>query len=445
MKTYQQSYYNMTAYVPEEDAYVLYNTMHQSMIVLTPKEKAQLDALKTVKGAHSDSNQVEIESDCIQNCISEGFILENPESEPEYLLYQYNKYKFNDRVLELLIMPTMECNFKCGYCFEHDRTGKMTPEVQRAVINFVKDQYENRPFKTLKVSWYGGEPLLAMDVIENLSCKLMAFANEVGVEYWAVLISNSYLATPEVVDKLVKWRVFTDLITIDGMGDVHDCHRCTKSGEPNFDVLMQNVQSMLKAGMAVEPHSVTDRGNLDSCLELAAKLHEDGMTMHCGHLSDFGGGNSDNVTKQFDLLTRSEYARACFDMLMAQNPTVDDFEAEFEPRHIGCGAPIDRYYEIDELGNVYKCGSNINPDAILFNICEPPETRSINRKEITKYCNYNPIEKGSNCRTCSCLPLCQGGCYNKRLHNTNTCHPMKFEGEAYLLGYYRALRDANAE
>lgn len=427
----KQSYYNMTAYVPEEDAFVLYNTHNQAMTVLDSDEKAALDAIESQEPS----------SDFAETLVEQGFVTDDPEAEAEYLFYQYNKYKFNDRVLELLIMPTMECNFNCAYCFEHDRTGKMTPEVQRAVVDFVKDQYANRPFKTLKVSWYGGEPLLAIDVIENLSHELIAFCDEKAIEYWAVLISNSYLATPDIAAKLVEWRVFTDLVTIDGVGEVHDCHRCLKSGEPNFDVLMENVQGMLKAGMAVEPHSVTDRSNLESCLELAKMLHADGMTMKCGHLSDFGGGNSDNVTEQFDLLTRSEYADACFDMLMAQNPTADDFAAAFEPLHIGCGAPIDRYYEIDELGNAYKCGSNINPDAILFNICEPPEQRTINRKVITHYCNYNPVAKGSACRTCSCLPICQGGCYNKRIHNTSTCHPMKFIGEKYLLGYYRSLRD----
>lgn len=430
---FQHSYYNMEAYVPEEDSFVLYNTHNRAMTVLSREEKAVYDALDSV-----------VEDDAgygfAQELAQAGFVLEDPESEAEYLFYQFNKYKFNDRVLELLVLPTMECNFKCAYCFEHNRTGVMSIEVQRALVDFVEDQYENRPFKTLKVSWYGGEPLLAMDVIENLSHEFIDFCGKRGLEYWAVLISNSYLATPDVAKKLMEWRVYTDLITIDGVGEVHDCHRCLKSGQPNFDTLMENVKGMRAAGMEVEPHSVTDKGNLESCIELAKMLRADGMKMKCGHLSDFGGGNSSDITRDFELLSRPEYARACFDMLMAQNPTVEDFEAEFEPLHIGCGAAIDRYYNIDELGNAYKCGSNLNPESVVFNICEPPEDRRINRAEIAKYCNYNPLDKGSACRTCHALPVCQGGCRNKRLGGTNTCHPMKFLGKEYLLAYYRAIR-----
>ncbi len=107
--SYKRSYYNLMTYVPEENAYVLYNTFHQSLTVLSPEEKSLYERVENL-------SPIELEDATIQELALQGFILENPQSDADYLRYQHNRYKFNDRVFELLIMPTMECNFNCAYC-----------------------------------------------------------------------------------------------------------------------------------------------------------------------------------------------------------------------------------------------------------------------------------------------------------------------------------------
>lgn len=75
--------------------------------------------------------------------------------------------------LGLTICPTMACNFACEYCFEssQDCKDKMTEKVQEDIFQFVKSVSPSH----LSITWFGGEPLLAMDVIESLSKKFMDY------------------------------------------------------------------------------------------------------------------------------------------------------------------------------------------------------------------------------------------------------------------------------
>ena len=87
----------------------------------------------------------------------------------------------------LTICPTMGCNFNCPYCFEDHGRGKMSPEVQDDVVALAERMLDTSGSKNVGVTWFGGEPLLAPDIIESLSERLMALAEQRGGEYHAGL------------------------------------------------------------------------------------------------------------------------------------------------------------------------------------------------------------------------------------------------------------------
>lgn len=67
----------------------------------------------------------------------------------------------------------MVCNFDCPYCFEDHFAGKMSEEVQDDVVALAERMLEASGTKDLHVTWFGGEPLLAPDIIESLSARLI--------------------------------------------------------------------------------------------------------------------------------------------------------------------------------------------------------------------------------------------------------------------------------
>jgi uncharacterized protein len=86
----------------------------------------------------------------------------------------------------------------------------------------------------LTVSWFGGEPLLALDIIEELSEAIVEWTNRHGVTYQAEMSTNGYYLSKETLQRLLKYKVNRFMVTLDGSKDVHDSRRALAN--PGADV-----------------------------------------------------------------------------------------------------------------------------------------------------------------------------------------------------------------
>jgi len=123
----------------------------------------------------------------------------------------------------LTIAVTMNCNLNCYYCYEkgYRRDNKMSETVQKAVVQFAKRMI--RPNSGMSIAWYGGEPLLAADVIENLS---YAFERAGFQLHDNSIITNVYLLTDSNAHMLSSVAgVTTVQVTIDDTKEIHDKRR----------------------------------------------------------------------------------------------------------------------------------------------------------------------------------------------------------------------------
>src|SRR5262245_33525306 len=72
----------------------------------------------------------------------------------------------SDRALELIILPTEQCNFRCTYCYEDFSIGRM---MKKTVVGIRHLMQRRAPDLTgLQLSWFGGEPLLARSIVYEL-------------------------------------------------------------------------------------------------------------------------------------------------------------------------------------------------------------------------------------------------------------------------------------
>src|SRR4051794_12669234 len=95
-------------------------------------------------------------------------------STEKYLLSQLNPDSY-----ELILYPTEQCNFRCSYCYEDFEIGRMSDDViagVKALISKISGRV-----KSLHLSWFGGEPLLAKGVIQEISEHALRCCNEMGV------------------------------------------------------------------------------------------------------------------------------------------------------------------------------------------------------------------------------------------------------------------------
>lgn len=122
----------------------------------------------------------------------------------------------------------------------------MNEKIQLVLIDFVRKILEENNYKKLNVSWYGGEPLLELEVIRKVSKNLIQLCQEEEVQYGASIVTNGVLLDLETA-KILKNECYVDRaqITIDGLPEYHNKRRILKDGKESFDIICRNIDNCM--------------------------------------------------------------------------------------------------------------------------------------------------------------------------------------------------------
>jgi uncharacterized protein len=150
------------------------------------------------------------------------------------------------RLLQLILMPTEQCNFRCVYCYEDFAAGEMS----RQVIDSVKALLVRRiaAIDHLVISWFGGEPMLALPIVEEIQ----GFAVELNrghpqVCMAASMTTNGSLLTRQRFERLLALGIRSYQISLDGTQESHDSTRQRLGGSGTFAVIWRNLLAMREA------------------------------------------------------------------------------------------------------------------------------------------------------------------------------------------------------
>ena len=339
----------------------------------------------------------------------------------------------------LTICPTMGCNFDCPYCFENHKQGKMTEEVQADVAALAERLLNTSRAKSLSVTWFGGEPLLAPEVIEALSEKLMALAEEHHAEYSAGIITNGYLLTPEIVKMLERVQVKSAQITLDGIGPAHDATRHLRGGGPTFERIVENLRQPIPFKVSVR-HNVHE-GNRDEIGQLKAFVED--LAKETGNAVSYypapvsGSEAAEKRGSRVDLIGEDVN---CQVGIMQDSGRFSRGSGHY------CSANLLFSVCIDEKGRLTKCWEAVDKEVISFgnahdwDPADPLRTAS-NPDRLTMFLNTAAPLSDEECRGCIWLPACRGGCPWQRLFRERRCLPYRNAPEDYV----RSLLDVKSK
>ena len=344
----------------------------------------------------------------------------------------------------LTICPTMGCNFDCPYCFEDHGRGKMTPEVQDDVVALAGLMLDASLAKGLSITWFGGEPLLASDIVESLSERLMALAGEKGAEYEASIITNGYLLTQEAVDMLDRCKVKSAQVTIDGLGAAHDATRYLRGGGPTFERIVSNLRDSKIPFRVDIRHNVHEenKGEMDDLRAFIAKLAEEsGNDLKYYPAPVTGSEAADARGKEVGLLCGSD----------ASDIGVRQEAGRFSAgRGHYCGAHSIWSIGIDDCGNLQKCWEAVDKPQFSFGTAHDwdpanPLRTAANPDNLTMYLNTASPVHDDECAECVWLPMCVGGCPHWRLAGKRRCVAFKDDPEAYVLALHARIGEDKAD
>lgn len=177
-----------------------------------------------------------------------GLILPHEIKEIKHPDSDYVQYLLDRRLSQLILQVTQQCNLRCSYCVYgglytnrvHDDR-KMTEELAKRSIDFFLEHSTDTDH--LVVSFYGGEPLLNMKLLEF--CVNYISKNVDGKKIIYTITTNGTLLNQQIMEFLSSNRFHT-MISLDGAKEEHDLNRKFKSGEGSFDIIMKNINIFKK-------------------------------------------------------------------------------------------------------------------------------------------------------------------------------------------------------
>ena len=421
------SEYNISAKIPEEDKWVIVNTYSGTC---TPMNAAYLYAM-------SELAELDEETPILKKLAQRGIITK--ENELDSIISTALLATGFPRGIGLTICPTLGCNFDCPYCFENHISSKMDEKTMDGVVKFAERMLVASGTKTMMVTWFGGEPLLACDVIESLSDRLMRLCEEHDTRYTASIFTNGYLLDQKTADMLGRVKISHAQITLDGIGSTHDMTRHLAGGGATFDRItdrLKNVKIPFRVNIRHNLHTK----NVDESDALRDLVRE---------LADKSG----NVLKYYAKeVTENEVAdsRGCTISTASFSDCTQAAlrrDAEHFRKGLGRFCVINTLWSvtIDPEGRLGKCWENVDkPDQSFGNIYDwnplNPIASSSTPDNLTKYLNTGVLYD-DECLSCIWLPQCRGGCCHQRLANNIKCVPYKDDPESFVRAVYAARKE----
>lgn len=146
----------------------------------------------------------EEEKDIYDFLLSAGILCEDDEDNKTLIKFNALSTRFHPMARSLAIMPTLDCNLACKYCFEgsNRHAGMMSIEVVERLKQHIKEQYGNGG-ELLRLIWFGGEPLLGFGIIEEIT----EFIQSLEIPFEASIITNGVLLNDSKIEKLNYLRL----------------------------------------------------------------------------------------------------------------------------------------------------------------------------------------------------------------------------------------------
>jgi uncharacterized protein len=383
------------------DTLLLYGGLAGRLVEVTGSTREFAEAL--LDNPNGDAADL---AEARQVLIDQGILI--PDSWDELSLLEARRARAHDPnvgSMSLTICPTVNCNFRCTYCYQHHVGRLMSPDVQDRLLAFLLRQ---RPAVTsLFVTWFGGEPLLGFDVIEELTPRLRALVGEGA--YSAHVITNGSLLTQAISTRLVDLGVESAQVTLDGPRTRHDERRPLAGGQSTFDRILENLRTAdrrLRFSVRVN----TDRRNADDVTELFDQLDAAGLR---GRVQVYFAP----VTAYTDVC--ADTAGHCLAGTEWSQLNVRLRLAAMERGYGTVGLPVSRTgmciaddprgWVVTPEGRLFKCWNDVTtPDRAVHDIVTGEQTPQM-QAELERWTSWSPFRL-TDCVDCKTLPQCHSGC-----------------------------------
>ena len=420
-----------TRLICDKDRYFVYNSLSNFFGQI---EEELYTLLSQKENNHLSADELNTES--VEILMKKNIITENDDDDILKYAAVIKGRRNIANSLHLTIAPTMDCNFSCPYCFETKEKGKMDDATIKNIIEFVKNQSH---VNAIRITWFGGEPLLYPDVVEKISEGLAAACT---IPVSAKIITNGYFLNEKNIALLEKAKVNAIQLTIDGLPETHNKIKFTKTDNNTFETVLNNIDTFSKLNSSV---TLAVRVNIDKNNQQEFyKLHAFFADRYRHHKNIF------LVPAFITATTKKPCKDSCLISNVEKFSIFKDFAQIMNKTNMiypnnsihECAARNSTTWAIAPNGDLYKCWEIIGNRKYKIGELTEEGVKITDHKQYNRYLyGADPFEDTS-CNQCYSLPICGGGCPHKRIENKfnnqdyDLCTHFKENIDDYLLLRY---------
>lgn len=392
----QPSYYLKTYPAPDDpEQLLLFSTRKAATLLLAKKTFQALEA-----GQLSDTQAATLERF--------KMLVPDQEAEKRAMLALLDTQNPRNKGLLLTVILNLDCNFACPYCFEEGAKGKLyiTGATAELITAFLESRWQEHK-DSLRIDFYGGEPLLSLDLIVSISQAAQSFAAARSARFFSTLTTNGSLFTRKVAARLVPLGLTNVKITLDGPAEQHNQSRPFKSGTGSFEAIIQNIKAtcdLLKVGVGGN----YTQGNYRLFPRLLDYLETEGLTpakisqVKFEPIVNLPGNNGSPAKYSGGCLSVNEPWLVAAEAFLREEILRRGYNAS-KPTPMACMIETTDSYVVNYDGIIYKCPAFIGKQDFAVGSLDAGVGDYTAALKLGMY-------KNPECAACVYLPLCFGGC-----------------------------------
>jgi len=242
----QASIFNVRVPLEDRDEIFLMNTFTDAQLIVSREVSDLLDRIGAA--AFPSMPASDDERDALATLAENGFIVDSRETDRRNIEDFFSSFRENSDQLRVTVLTTLQCNFACDYCLQGDHgdwnktAAKMSMDTAARLGDWMEARLDALGSRSFALTFFGGEPLLNMPVIDYLSQRMWAYTQTHGISMYSSIVTNGLLLTPEIVDRLTPYGLGGVKITLDGDRDTHNRMRPLRGGQGTFDKILKNIR-----------------------------------------------------------------------------------------------------------------------------------------------------------------------------------------------------------
>ncbi|MDE6027668.1 MAG: radical SAM protein [Muribaculaceae bacterium] len=328
----------------------------------------------------------------------------------------------------LHINPTLDCNFRCWYCYENHLLGsQMNTDIIFRLKEYISKVIKREEITQLNLGFFGGEPLL---YFEKVAKRIIIYAEKeckkLDKSFHVSFTSNGYALNDEIIDFLSEYPCGFQ-ITLDGGKKDHNLTRFAKNGEGSYDIIVANIHKLVKKRIKVIVRVNFTSRNIDRVSNIYQSFAEIDDNFRQYISFDFQRVWQDRESGQDETEVKIAEIRSYF------SGNGFAVHTNYIPRDVRypCYGDKKDYLLINYNGDVFGCTARDFTTQNRIGFLDESgevvyEEAKFEQRKASKF--SKPV-----CKKCRIAPICGGGCAQKSYESR--------QGSECTLGYTEEEKD----